>query len=215
MTYLNLINRVLLRLRETQAVTPTDTDYTQLIGSLVNDAKRVVEKAWDWSALRSTLTVSATVGDNTYTLTGSGSDFKLMDVYNDTQNTRLRLISPNEMNTRINLNSAASGAPDSFSFAGLDSNGDMNIIVYPTPDGSYTLKFDGVYREAELSSTSDNTKLPAYPIEMLAWAMASRERGETGGTAAAEIFALADRALGDAVALDASLYQAELTWSVR
>jgi len=212
MTYLDLINRVLIRLRESAVTTPTDTDYSTLVGYLVNDAKKIVEVAWDWAALRTTLTVSATSGDNTYTLTGSGQDYKFLDAYNDTQNTRLKLITKNEMNTKIKLNTAATGAPEMFCLDGLDSNGDQNIIIYPTPDASYTLLFDAVIREAEMSSGTDTTALPTYPIERYAWAMAARERGETGGTSAQELFAIADRALADAVALEAAKYSVELNW---
>lgn len=214
MTYLALINKVLIRLRELVATTPTDNDYVTLIGYLVNDAKKTVEEAWDWTALKTTLTVSATVADNTYTLTGAGTNFKLLDVYNSTQLSRMELISQNEMNDKINLNTAATGAPSCFSYNGSDASGDQKIIVYPTPDGSYTLKFDAVVREAELTLAADTTKLPTQPIIMIAWAMATRERGETGGTAAQELFGLADRYLGDAIALDATRYQADLTWRV-
>lgn len=213
-TYLSMINKVLIRLRETAAVSPTDNEYVSLIGYLVNDAKKMVEPAWDWTALRSTVTVSATVGVNNYTLVGAGNDFKMLDAYNGTQKQRLQLTSQNDMNTKINLNTAATGSPQWFSYNGLDSNGDQNILVYPTPDGPYTLKFDMVIREPELIEAADTTALPEHPIVMYAWAMATRERGETGGMSAQEIFSLADRALGDAVALEASRYQAELTWSV-
>lgn len=212
MTYLDLINKVLIRLRETEVSTPTDTDYAQLVGYLVNDAKNIVEGAWDWAALRTTKTVTAYSGDNTYTITGSGGDYKFLDVYNQTSLSRMQQVTQQEMNDFINLNTAASGAPACFSLNGLDSNGDQNIIVYPTPDSTYTLKFDMVIREPELDDATDNTALPFRPIVMYAWAMATRERGETGGTAAQEIFSLADRALGDAVALEASKYQHELTW---
>ena len=214
MTFLELINKVLARLREVTALSPTDNEYVTLVGYFVNDAKKTVEEAWDWTALRTTLTVAATSGDNTYSLTGAGVNFKLLDVYNATLSSRMRLISQNEMNTKVNLITPASGAPECFSYNGVDGNGDQQIIVYPTPDGSYTLKFDAIVREPELEDAEDTTALPIQPIVMIAWAMASRERGETGGIAAQELFGLADRFLGDAIALDASRYQAELTWSV-
>ena len=212
MTYINIINSVLARLRETQVDTPTDTDYSILVGYLVNDAKKIVETAWDWAALRQTKTVTTASGTNTYTITGTGQDYKFMDVYNATQKQRMKLISSNEMNDYINLNTAATGSPEYFSLNGLDSNGDQKIIVYPTPTAEESLKFDLVVRSGDLSDASDTTVLPTQPIVMYAWAFATRERGETGGTAAQEIFGLADRALADAVALEASKYQAELTW---
>ncbi len=213
MTFLQLINRVLVRLREDEAVTVSDNSYVTLVGYMVNDAKELVEKAWDWSGLRTTATVSATLGVSTYTITGFGLDFKLTDAYNDTQNVRLKLIPFEQMNTWTALADAPSGPPTHFCYAGNDSNGDPSIIVYPTPDASYTLKFDATVREAELSAASDTTALPVKPIEMYAWAFATRERGETGGSSAQEVFALADRALADAIALDASKFPAELTWT--
>ena len=56
MTYLQLINSVLVRLRE-QEITAEEFDagnnpYWKFIGSAVNDAKDRVEDAWQWSALR-------------------------------------------------------------------------------------------------------------------------------------------------------------------
>ena len=43
MTYLELINDVLIRLRETTVAANGETTYSTLIGKFVNDAKRQVE----------------------------------------------------------------------------------------------------------------------------------------------------------------------------
>jgi hypothetical protein len=211
-TYLDLINKVLVRLRESEAITPNDNEYTQLVGFMVNDAKNIVESAWDWAALRTAKTVSATVGVSAYSLTGVNSNYKFLDAYNVTSQARMRLITQSEMVTKTVLNTAASGTPSEFSLGTIDSNGDQLITVYPTPDGSYTLQFDMVVREPALEAALNTTNLPLQPLVLYAWAMATRERGETGGMSAQEIFGLADKALGDAVSLEASRYQAELTW---
>ena len=52
MTYLQLVNSVLRRLRENEVASVTDNDYSKLIGEFVNDSNRLVEDAWDWSYLR-------------------------------------------------------------------------------------------------------------------------------------------------------------------
>ena len=45
MTYLELVNDVLTRLRETNVSTVSETNYSALIGKFVNDAKRqIVDK---------------------------------------------------------------------------------------------------------------------------------------------------------------------------
>jgi len=66
MTYLNLINGVLRRLRETTVSTYTETTYSTMIGDLINDAKTTVEEAWEWSALRNTITFNTVDGTTTY-----------------------------------------------------------------------------------------------------------------------------------------------------
>ena len=48
---------------------------------------------------------------------------------------------------------------------------------------------------------------------MLATALGARERGETGGTSASELFSLAGRTLSDAVALDAAKHPEETIWT--
>ena len=70
MTYLNLVNNVLRRLREDTVTTVTNNTYSTMVGDFVNDAKELVETAWDWSALRSTLTITTVADDYTYSLTG-------------------------------------------------------------------------------------------------------------------------------------------------
>lgn len=56
--YLSLVNDVLIRLREAPVSTVNQTPYSTLIGALVNDAKREVEDAWQWSQLLDYLTFS-------------------------------------------------------------------------------------------------------------------------------------------------------------
>ena len=65
----------------------SNDSYVKLIGEFVNDARRIVEDAWDWSALRSTITVTTTE-DNlfSYSMTGTNNSFKILDVINDTSN---------------------------------------------------------------------------------------------------------------------------------
>ena len=86
MTYLDLVNNVLRRLRETEVSSVQSTSYSKLIGDLVNDAKDLVETSWDWSALRTTLTITTTADVFNYSLTGSQNNIKELNVLNDTSN---------------------------------------------------------------------------------------------------------------------------------
>ena len=50
MTYLQLVNSVLRRIREDEVSSVSQNNYSKLIGEFVNDAKRTVEDSYDWTA---------------------------------------------------------------------------------------------------------------------------------------------------------------------
>jgi len=215
MTYLDLINNVLRRLREDTVTTVNETDYSSLIGDLVNDAKKIVENSFDWTALRDSITVNTVSGTDTYSLTGSGDLAVVKDVMNTTSKRFMHLRSKEYFNN-VNYNTTPiTGSPDYFTFVGVDSNRDLEIQVYPQPDAIYALRFDVAKPQTDLSSDSDTLSVPTNPVIQLAYAMALRERGETGGQSAAEQFAVASTALSDAISFDANRYPSELTFQVR
>ena len=82
MTYLQLINDVLIRLRETQVSTANETSYSTLIGKFVNDAKRQIEDAYAWNVLGQTVTFPTVAGTYIYSMTGAGQKFQVMDAIN-------------------------------------------------------------------------------------------------------------------------------------
>lgn len=191
MTYLELVNAVLRRLREEQASTVAESDYTRLIGDFVNDAKRMCEDAWDWSSLRSTVTFDTVVGTKEYTLTSTGHRTEIKEVYEtDTEN-----------------------AVD-FKVTGKDSNGDIKIKLKRAPTEVKELTFEIINRNPDLSADADEVKIPTAPIVQYAYSFALRERGETGGQSASEQSAFARQDLTNAIALDASLYETETTWTM-
>jgi len=212
MTYLNLMNNVLRRLREEETTSVTSTTYVKMVGDFINDAKKLVEEATDWSALRETITVSTTASDNTYSLTGGGDNVKVMCVLNDTSNLFMDYQTKDWFNEQLYISSAAEGAPRYYTYNGLDASGDTQVLVGPTPDEVYSLRFDVIKRQADLSSNTDSLLVPAMPVVHLAIALLARERGETGGTSAAEYFAIADKFLSDAIAIDAVKHPEEMVF---
>lgn len=210
MTYLELVNAVLRRLRVDQVNSVAETDYSLLIGDFINDAKADVEVAWDWSALRTTLTVSTTASIFNYALTGSQNNIKVIDVINDTSNSFMQYRDSHWMNNVFLNSDPAVGIPYYYSFNGVDVNGDTLVDVYPIPEGAYELRFNVILRNPELVLDTDSLLIPSKPIIHLALALAARERGETGGTTTPEYFAVADRYLANAVAMDANKHPEEL-----
>jgi hypothetical protein len=212
MTYLNIMNNVLRRLREEEVNSVNDSTYSKMAGDFINDAKTIVEQATDWSALRETLVISTVVDDNLYSLTNCGDDVKVMSALNDTQNCFLSYQTKDWFNDNIYISDEVSGAPKYYTFNGLDSNGDTQILVNPKPDGVYSLRFDVIKRQSELTGNSDNLLIPEKPVIHLAVALLARERGETGGTSTAEYFSIADRYLSDAIAIDAAKHPEEMVF---
>jgi len=210
MTYLNLVNNVLRRLREEEVSSVSSSTYGKMVGDFVNDAKRMVEDAWDWSALRTTLTITTTSDIFNYVLTGSENRIKALNVINDTANLFMEYKTATFFDEAYLISEPRTGAPTYYTYNGVDSSGDTQIDVYPTPDKEYTIRFNCVKRQADLSADSDELTVPSMPVIHMAIALLARERGETGGTSAPEYFAIADRYLSDAIALDAQKHPEEV-----
>ena len=209
MTYLDLVNNVLRRLRETEVSSVQSNSYSKLIGDLINDAKDLVETSWDWSALRTTLTITTTADVFNYSLTGSQNNIKELNVLNDTSNVIMQYQTNNWFDSQFLLGNPVSGAPMYYTYNGVDTDGDTLIDVYPKPDGVYSLRFNCALRNGDLSADTDTIKIPSMPVVHLAVAFASRERGETGGTSSAEYFSMANKYLSDAIAMDAARHPEE------
>ena len=209
MTYLNLVNGVLRRLREDEVSNVSESTYSKMVGDYVNDAKDLVETAWDWSPLRNTLTITTSNGDNLYSLTGSRNEGKVLNFINDTSNCLVEYQTQDWFDDKDFIQEAVTGSPKNFTYAGVDGSGDTQVKLYPTPDQAYTLKVRVVLRNVALSADADTLAIPSGPVLHMAIALLSRERGETGGTSTAEYFAIADKHLSDAIALDAQKHPEE------
>ena len=210
MTYLQLVNAVLRRLRVTEVSSVTENAYSALIGDFINDSKSSIETAWDWSGLRSTLTATTSSGVFNYALTGSQNNLKIIDVINDTSNAFMTYQTSSWMNNTFLNQDPVSAAPTYYSFNGVDNNGDSLVDIYPIPDGVYEIRFNSILRNPDLVVDSDSLVIPSRPVIHLALALAARERGETGGTSTVEYFSMADNYLSDAIALDAQRHPEEL-----
>ena len=212
MTFLNIMNNVLRRLREEEATTVTGSTYIKMVGDFINDAKQLVEEANDWSALRETIVVTTAASDNDYSLTGGGDNVKVMSVINDTQNCFMGYQTKDWFNDSLYIADEVQGAPKYYTYNGLDSSGDTQVLVSPTPDGVYSLRFDVIKRQEPLTSNTDTLLVPAQPVIHLAVALLARERGETGGTSTAEYFTIANKYLSDAIAIDAAKHPEEMVF---
>jgi hypothetical protein len=211
-TYIQLVNEVLIRLREREVTSINDTAYSKLIGKFVNDAKRQAEDAYNWNALSTTLTADTVPGIFNYVLEGSGQRFRMIDVINDTSNYILKNNTTREMDRLFLITSSDRGEPRYYNFNGTNANGDTQVDIYPIPNTVYSLRFNIIRPQPPLVANSDVLLIPHEPVIFGAVARAMAERGEDGGFDSNAMYALYQQSLGDAIGLESGRYIEESAW---
>jgi hypothetical protein len=211
-TYIQLVNDVLIRLREPEVSSITDNSYARLISKFINDAKRQVEDAYNWNALSETITVQTSDNLFNYVLTNIGQRFRVLDVINSEKDSFLTLETTNRMNALFLNQAVVKGPPDRYNFNGVDTNGDTQVDLYPIPDGVYNIFFNVIKPQEPLANNSDPLKIPSEPVVFLAYAKALNERGEDVGISSVEAYQLYLQSLADHIAAEANRYPDEITW---
>ena len=229
MTFLELINAVLIRLREDTIDNGSfnSDPYYRFIGSAVNDAKNRVQDAWNWSALRGTDYIEV-VDTSFANLPNSENDsnYEVKRMYSSVTYDpvtelpplrKMRQLTVQGIRDRYQegLDSVPVGQPYEFAFVGRDPTTNRVRITLNPRVGStpYALTVDRVFQQKDLVNATDKLLVPPLPVYTLATALASRERGEVGGTPVSELFAIADRHLSDAIATDSALFPNEMDWN--
>lgn len=205
-TWLTLTNDLQKRLRETQSAAVTSDVYSTLLGALINQAKREVEDAWDWHCLRTVLSFSTSNGTASYDITGSTERSRFFlpsrEIYDDTNDGILTPAPDWLIDQRSYIGSSQSGAPTNYRIRGISSAGLLQMTLYPTPTGTYSIKVPMVVPQADLAASAAVLTVPAAPVLERAYCLVLRERGEDGGTTFAEAQRTADYALHQAIVRD-------------
>jgi len=206
MTLLELVNDVLIRLREPVVTTYNETTYSTLIAKFVNDTKRQVEDAFSWNALGQTVTITTAAGTYSYALTGAGQKFQVLDAINATSNIGLKNTTFVDMNRKQNFSVVMTGIPSEYNFDGVDASYNTKVTLYPRPDGVYSLMFALAVPQATLAADSTVILVPDVVVAQGAYARALVERGEDGGLSSSEAYTLFRSMLSDYIALEGSRY---------
>lgn len=211
-TYLDLVNDVLIRMREPEVTTVQENILSKLVGKLVNDAKRQVEDSYNWNSLTATLTAVTSANTFNYGLSGLGSRFKVIDAYNATLKSELTPATTRSMNERFILSTPDIGSPSEYNFNGVTAQGDTQVDVYPIPAGVETLLFNLYIPQEKLVADTDVMLAPEEPVVLGAFARALVERGEDGGLNSSEAYNLYKSSLADYIAIESSRYIEEESW---
>ena len=203
-TYLDLVNDVLVRMREPTVETVSQNTVSALVGKYVNDAKRQVADAYDWDAFNTAITVTTTANNTgPYSLTGAGVRYKTMDVINTTAYNQLSPLSHERYDAfYYTIPNPTKGLPLYYTIRGVDTSGDIKVVFWPVPDAVYNIRFSLIIPESDFTTDSSTTLLAKEPIVLGAFARALVERGEDGGLSSSEAYSLYKSSLADLISLE-------------
>lgn len=213
-TYLDLVNKVLVRMRENTVTSVDQNVLSRLYGELVNKAKKDVEMAWNWEGLRMTYNITTSSATYRFSIPELTTDYRDMTVWNDTSDIEMKNVPSREMSRWFMMQTPETGRPEYYNLNGLNSNGEVIFDVYPIPDGVYTLRVDVVAPQPELTLNTDELLVPWQPVVELAVAYAMRERGEDGGQGSLDAIQVAYRTMEDWIGTEAARRPDEMTWKV-
>lgn len=220
LTFLQIVNRVLERMRETAVANYNSTDYSTMIAGMVNAVKSEIEGSWQWHAMRETFTVTPTDNVSQYSLTDAGMAAKVIDAWNTTTGQQLTKGTYAGFNSKffgVGSNSVATGSPTEYLQSGLDANHDILVDVWPIPVTGQldTLKFNCFVPQADLAA---NATVPLVPQNLLIEEVIARALNERGDETAlkpapGETFIMQDL-LDTAISMDRGYDDSEMDWQV-
>lgn len=212
-TFLDCVNGVLRRVREIEAISVSDNTYVKLVGEFVNEAKREVEDAWNWSVLRTTKTISTANGTQNYEIPGTNPRSRLLVVYIPSLKRDLVQATQYQMHEWTNLQGTTTGDPQYFSVGNSTAaTGVLTIDLWPVPTSVLTVKVDCVVPQADLSAGTDVVYVPSELVIQGAYLRAINERGEDGGRLSDQQADLYRKAVASYISIEAERYGDETTW---
>jgi len=210
MTYIEIVNSVLVRLREETVETVNENEYSSLIGQLVNVAKREVENAFNWEALRKTVSIITVPGTFHYKLLDTTTDIRTLDVYNYTNKNWMESRTTEWMDRMFASDDVETGSPQAYSWNGVSANGEMEVDLYPIPEKAERLRFNMTAPQPDLVLEGDRMYVPHTLVIENALARAIEERGEDGGSSNQQ--ARYQSLLADSISMEASRKPMETVW---
>ena len=238
MTYLEMVNEVLVRMREDEIISVNDPDndpQQKIVCKFVNDARRFVDKSHTWNAQRKIWLVDPSFDVAGYTIPDSNESASIYTVRWAGTSNCLK-----EANERwISRQKKQLGTPQYYA-PSFSENNELTVRFWPVPGedyvgssasvseysaGEYTeaeyngeiaeghsILMEGYKVSAPMKNDDDLIRLPIDPVMYYALAYASRERGEIGGQGSTELFQLANQYLSDAIAWDVNNSDMEYIW---
>ena len=201
-TFLQLVNKVLINLRES-TVTTINVSYTQLVAAFINQAKEKVEDAWTWRALTIPATWTTVASQSSYILSNTASpvvtvtraltDRACLSRASDSTAQVFATSAPiivklaefayeDLIAEQRQLSPIVNQIPYGFAYS-VPAGAPTILLARPT-DGAYAMEARFVVPQDELVNDTDVLIVPWRPVVSLATSLAMQERGEELGTSA-------------------------------
>lgn len=198
-TALQIVNRVLRKLREDEVTDIESSAYSKLIFDFVNDSKEEVEDAWTWSSLTKPVTFTSVIGVLSYDLSdgsvvptsGQTTNERSILLYDQwlrpmafdvTNGTESQLYELETLRREREISLAVYQSTQQPSVFSLDSNGDGFLVLFSeSPSQARNYKFYFKTPQDELTANADTLLIPWRPVYLGALFAAYSERGEEIG----------------------------------
>lgn len=173
-TVLQVVNEVQRRMALTQTNSLTINSFATKCVDFVNDVVADLSDYGNWQEVMATALVTAVSGQSDYSIQTSAAVKNIGDVFFANQGGALRTVSVQTM--RIMTRTTATGTPSQFCVFGVDSNGNPNLRVRPTPaqaeDGQ---TFSVLYYIAPPRyTTSDSSAVIPFPWHVIVLGVLAR-----------------------------------------
>lgn len=217
----DVVNRVLRRLREEQVETVNETDYSLLLGDFLNEIIGEINDATEWQSNDHTVTVEVTSGDNTYDLTGTNRYSVLLfdnasgrprawrfDNDTDRYGDWMTFVEPGAFEQLFQQDREIPEAePTFFTLVSNENDDGLTLKLWPIPSSTNYLRIDfntpvEDYDPAGnemFDPDEDDLPYPFRPMYLGTLWMALMERGEEIGQPGGQAEMNYRRALGSAV----------------
>lgn len=211
-TYVQAVNEVLQRIREDQVVSVADSDYSKLIGKFVNEAKREVEDAHNWSHLKSSGTLSTTaLVAGPYPISTNPRS-KIIAAYNQSNGWPINPMTQDDYDRMMNMLSGAPASPTNYLVASTDPTAPLSIMLFPTPLASGINLFLRLkLAQDDLYNDTDVIRVPPHLVVLGAVAKALDDRGDPEEVVQRRLRAY-EEAVDTAISVDAETDPGQTDW---
>lgn len=212
--FIDIVNKVLDRLREARVTDIAQSPYSRMIGEFVNKIKFDVEQAHRWQTLRDSWQATTSDEVASYYMELAGPRAQFLDCFNITTHEEVRKSTNDEMDRLLVLNEPNKKGPPKIYIPNAHwSTKDVKIDIWPVPDGAYLIQWNLYVPQGELVENDDYLAVPYRPVIEGVLAMAYAERGEDGGQMSIAQWEIYKQTLSDAIAVDAGLNDEESIWT--